>query len=175
VDGEMMEGGMEKLNCSIENAPKFLKWLRERGGIAVWNSIDLGNPGASWSTPAMTEGGKPMTSPTWQADRTPSRVVTDPDDVVVIFPREVKRFYVAIRRGSGLSYNLTDASSRRLRKAVEKAGKDAWYEFDFSSQEAVIFVADSVVPILEWEMMESKTGSKENEAIDRATVSPTLH
>jgi len=53
-----MRGGVRvstfQHECSEENAPKFWEWLRTRGGIAVWKSINLGNAGASWSTPATT-------------------------------------------------------------------------------------------------------------------------
>ena len=41
-----------KHTCAPENAPKFLDWIKNRGGVAVWKSINLSNPDASWSTPA---------------------------------------------------------------------------------------------------------------------------
>jgi hypothetical protein len=142
----------EKHPCAPENAARFLKWVRERGGVAVWLSVNLSNPGASWSTPALDEDGSPGGPPSWESARTPCRTITDPNDVEVITAKEVKRFHVAVRRGSqGLSFKLTDGSSRRLRDAVAKAGEDAWYKFDYSSQEAVIFVPGEKVSLLEWE------------------------
>lgn len=139
---------MEKLQVSPEHAPKFREWLQTRGGLAVWSSLDLSDPSASWTTPALTPEGSPTAPPSWKAGNKPSRVITDPTEVEVVTAKEVKRFRVAIRRGSnGLVFKLTDASTRRLRAAVEKAGEGAWYEFDYSTQEAVIFVRGEVVPL----------------------------
>lgn len=80
--------------CDIGNAPKFAEWIRTRGGVAVWRSVNLSNPGASWSTPACVEG-EPHTrfpKPTWQAANEPEKIVTDAARIKVIVPREVKRF-----------------------------------------------------------------------------------
>lgn len=131
-----------------ENAPTFRKWLAERGGLLVWQSINLSNPGQSWTTPALTEDGKPYPKPTWEAGDKPVRHITDAKDVVVIVPREVKRFRVGVRMGSqGLSLKVTDAGSRRIRKEVEKAGEGGFYEFDYSTQEAVIFAVTERAPL----------------------------
>lgn len=149
---------VEKHQCRPEDAAKMLKWIRERGGVAIWRSVNLSNPGASWSTPAWHEedehGARALVvSPTWQAEKVPSRVITDTSEIEVVSPREVKRFRVAVRRGSqGLSLKVTGAGSRRIREAVAKAGDGAWYEFDYGSQEAVIFVPGKAVPLLEWEL-----------------------
>jgi len=43
---------MEKHIVTPEHATKMLGWLQTRGGIAVWPSVNLSNPGASWSTGA---------------------------------------------------------------------------------------------------------------------------
>ena len=43
---------MEKYHISPETAPKALDWIKTRGGIAVWQSVNLSNPGATWTTPA---------------------------------------------------------------------------------------------------------------------------
>jgi hypothetical protein len=137
--------------CMPWNAAKFLDWIKSRGGIAIWKSIDLSDPGKSWSTPALSEDGAPTTKPTWQAESTPSRIITSADDVDVLVPSEVKRFRVALRMGAqGLKVKCTDASSAQIRSAVEKAGKGAWYEFDYERQEAVIFVAEKTVPLRQW-------------------------
>jgi hypothetical protein len=135
--------------CVEANAKVFLKWIRERGGIAVWRSVDLSNPGASWSTPARTEAGEPTLKPTWRADNQPHKVFTSTDDVLVDTPREVKRFRVAVRH-SGFAFNLTDASTKRVHREVDKAGKDAWYEFDYETQEAVIYVPHERITLSEW-------------------------
>jgi hypothetical protein len=138
-----------------ENAARMWNWLQMRGGIAVWRSINLSNPGASWSTPALTANGEPTPKPTWQAANAPERIITDPAQVHVMVAREVKRFHVAVRMGgNGLMMKLTDGSSRRLRAAVasasEKYGTDAWYEFDYDMQDAVILVETASIPIAEW-------------------------
>lgn len=138
----------EKLQIRPEQAARFREWLRDRGGIAVWRSANLANPGASWSTPALQPDGTPTPRPTWEAEDRPSRIITDPAEVEVVEPKEVKRFYVAVRRGSqGLSLKLTDGASRKVRAAVEKAGPEAWYSFDYFTQEAVILVPGTVGPL----------------------------
>ncbi len=133
------------------NAKLFLKWMRERGGVAVWGCLDLSDPSKTWSSPVNNEDGTPKTKPHWAATTEPIRIITDMDEILVDTPREVKRFHVAIRQGSqGLSFKLTDGSSRKLRAAVDKAGEGAWYEFDYGSQEAVILVPDKSITLREW-------------------------
>jgi hypothetical protein len=140
-----------KHTCVRENAPKMAEWIRSRGGVAVWQSVNLSNPGASWSTPALTPEGTPYPKPTWEAESSPSRVITDASEIEVAIAIEVKRFHVAIRRGSeGLSFKLTDGSSRKLKAAVAKAGDGAWYEFDYSTQEAVIYTPGETVTLDKW-------------------------
>jgi hypothetical protein len=138
----------------INNAPLFAKWIRERGGVAVWESANLSNPGMSWSTPVMTESGEKTGKPNWQSEEVPV-VYTDPEMVVVDTSKEVKRFKVGVRvGGNGLTLKVTDGGSRRIRKAVGKAveeyGKEAWYRFDYETQEAVILVAVESVTLKEW-------------------------
>lgn len=111
-------------SCTIENASKMLDWIEHRGGIAVWRSVNLSNPGASWSTPALTDG-KPTPKPTWQAASEPE-LVTDASNVEVCEDREVKRFRVAVKRGDSLNFVCTDASTRKIRQAVEKAGDGSY-------------------------------------------------
>jgi hypothetical protein len=161
-----------KHECSPENAPKFLDWLANRGGVAVWRSVNLGNPGASWSSPALTWEGKPTPKPTWEADSQPARVITDASEIVVVMRRDVKRVKIAVERGSGLSVTLTAASSRRLRKAVEEAtvalqketgiiGPGASYIFDYDGEQrvAVVTVPGRVVSLAEWA---ADAGAKED-------------
>ena len=142
---------MEKHLTSPEDAARFKTWLETRGGIAVWPSINLSNPDASWSTPALNEDGTPMTKPTWQAANEPERIITDIADVEVVIDKEVKRFRVGIRTGSqGMMLKVTDGGSRRIRAAVEKAGKGAYYIFDYGTQEAVILAPERIVPLADW-------------------------
>lgn len=144
----------DKHPVTPENAPKFLDWIANRGGIAIWRSINLSNPGASWSAPVRDAEGNTNGKPNWQTDSAPERIITDPNDVEVVTEREVKRFRVAVRFASGgMSLKVTDAGSARIRREVAKAAKkygDAWHTFDYSTQEAVILVADQTLPLSEW-------------------------
>jgi hypothetical protein len=157
---------------SPENAEKSKDWIANRGGIAIWKSINLSNPGASWSTPALqlersplTGNFEPTTKPTWEAASEPERIIREVGEVLVVVPREVKRFHVGIRLGSqGLTYKLTDGATRKVHAAVAKANRDfaeqrkvatdsideAWYEFDYDTQEAVIYIPDQMIPLTEW-------------------------
>ncbi len=142
-----MATSTEKIRVKAEHAPRFKDWLANRGGIAVWESLDLGNPGSVF-TPAKEEDGRDYTKPHWRYGDKPERIVTDPAEVEVMIVKEVKRFHVGIKPGSGLMLVLTDGATRRVRKEVAKAGEGAWYEFD--SQDAVIMVPEKVVPLTEW-------------------------
>lgn len=136
---------------TAESASKVWNWLQTRGGLAIWQSQDLGNLGQSWTTPRLTVEGSPYGPPHWSCSREPQRIITDPAEVAVSVDQEVKRFHVAVRMGSqGLRIKCTDASSRRIRSAVEKAGKNAYHVFDYSTQEAVIFRQVSQKPIAEF-------------------------
>lgn len=150
----------EKHIVASTNALLYWEWIHNRGGVAVWCSVNLSNPGASWSTPALTEKGDPMSKPTWEADSKPERVITDPADVSVRTYREVKRFHVGIKRGSGLQLTLTSGASRRLEKELGKAGPDASYEFDYECQDALIMVPDETIPLPEW-VARSKESARE--------------
>lgn len=135
------------------NAAKMWDWLQNRGGILIWSSANLSDPGVTWSMPARGKDGQPNTQkPHWGADKV-IRHITDPAEVFVSVPKEVKRIRIALRRGSqGMSFKLTDASSQRVRKAVadvgEKYGTDAWYAFE--GDEAVIYREDIRCPIARW-------------------------
>lgn len=139
--------------CSIENAAQFKKWIETRGGIAIWQSQDLGNPGQSWSTPALQADGKPACAPHWSCSKSPDRVIVSAEDVIVETPLEVARMKVAIKRWSGFYMVLTDASTKRVRKAVAAIEvshkKAAWHSFDYDTQEAVIYIAGESKPLSE--------------------------
>lgn len=137
--------------CKAEDAAKIFDWLKTRGGIAIWKSVNFSNPTGSWTAPYLDDKGEVKGKPTWETDTKPARIITDPADVWVMVPKEVKRFHVAIRLGGqGMSFKLTDGSSRKLHEAVEKEGIGAWYEFDYAMQEAVIFVAEKEQRITEF-------------------------
>jgi hypothetical protein len=134
-----------------EQAGLIWEWFQTRGGLALWRSIDLSDPGKSWTCPLFDANGVKKTKPTWKADEDPYRIIKDPSEVIVETYKEVRRFRVAIRPGAqGLSLKLTDFASEKVRKAVRKAGENATYTFDYMTQEAVIFVPDTEVPLVEW-------------------------
>jgi len=141
-----------KHQISEESATKILDWLKNRGGVAIWDSVDLSDPTYSLSTPAKTEEGEPFPQPHWKVGDEPARVITDIDEIEVATYKEVKRFHVGTHVGSeGLKVKVTDGGTRRIRKEVEKAGEDAFYVFDYGDYDnAVIMVPSKVVPLKEW-------------------------
>jgi hypothetical protein len=141
---------MNKLVVLEENAPKFSEWLKKRGGLAVWRSVDLSDPGASCTTPALTEDGKAYPQPHWKYDNKPERIVIDANEVQVQRMVEVKRFHVATKRGNSFNYVLTDGAQRRLYRELEKAGST--YIFDYGAYEnCIILKPDKVQTLTEWE------------------------
>ena len=144
---------LELHDCREENAAMLLDWIRTRGGLALWRSLDLSDPGRSWTTPLQDAEGKAKTKPHFAAESAPYRIITATDEVMVHLDMEVKRFRVAVRMGSqGLKLKLTDASSEHVRKAVEKAGPGAYHVFDLGSQEAIIMVPEpgKSMSLLDW-------------------------
>lgn len=145
-----------KHTCLVEDAAKLREWVAHRGGVAVWRSINLSNPGKSWSTPANQKDGNPTVKPTWESGDAPTFIVTDPALIGVVTDQEVKRFHVAIRPGSQnflgtpLMWKCTDKASARIRRELERAGKGSRYEFDYGTQECVILAPISVVPLSHW-------------------------
>jgi hypothetical protein len=134
-----------------ENAVQIWKWFQERGGIAVWKSVDMTNAGRSWTTPIRDAEGNPMPRQDWRMEETPSLTITNPAEVVVDVPKVVKRFRVAIKVGAqGMLLKCSDASSRRIRRECQKAGEESWYEFDYATQEAVIFMPGESKPLPEF-------------------------
>jgi hypothetical protein len=154
------------------NADQVWRWFQERGGIAVWRSIDICTAGQSWTTPLHDVEGQPTKKQNWRMEETPSLVITDPAEVVVDVPREVKRFHVAIRMGGqGLLVKCSDAASRRIRRECQKAGDDSWHEFDYGTQEAVIFVPGESKPLPEY----VRAGHSNDEASSSQTTPEQGH
>jgi hypothetical protein len=136
------------LEIHAGNAVKVSRWIEHCGGVAVWASGDLGQPGRSWLTPVCLTDGSLAQRPHWSADPQPQRVITEPGQVEVVERREVKRLRVAVRPGYGLGFRLTDASSARLREALEAAGPGALHAFEGS--EAVILGEVGRTPLPQW-------------------------
>lgn len=136
-----------------ENAQKISEWLKTRGGVALWRSVDLSRPGQTAWAPVNDESGTPKGKPHWMYANEPELTVNDPGEFTVSIDKEVKRFHVAVRRGgNGFSLKLTDASSERVRKACEKAGEGAYYLFDYEDyNNCVILAPDKQIPLTEWQ------------------------
>ncbi len=116
---------------------KFEQWIAGRGGVQIWNNINLSNIGAGQVfTPALTEAGEPMGSPKWSHER--GEVVTDIARFRFVKSwKEVKRFHVAVRMGAqGTMLKLTDASTDKVRK-VSELYPGASFRFDYDTQECV--------------------------------------
>lgn len=84
----------------------------------------------------------------------PDRVITDFADAVVSKDVEVERFYVALRRdGHGklkAGYEYTEASSRRVRRTIAKAGRGAYHVFDYATAQAIILKPEWQTPLLDY-------------------------
>jgi hypothetical protein len=136
----------------------FEGWIQNRGGVKVWRNIDLSNCGAGpIFTPALQElevpqenGGVnmvPYPKPSWRVDN--GEVVTDISRFRFVKGfKEFKRIRVALRRGSGLNFCLTDGSQNKVDKALSEAGPEAVYRKDGGLFDFERFI---VVEVPEWE------------------------
>ncbi len=145
-----------EFECSLQNAPRFWYWIRKRKGLAKWNSIDLSDLGKSWTSPVIGKDGNRITKPHWKSADEPALVCTNPDEVMIVTDKEVKRFRVALRMGSqGMTLKCTDASSAKIRRTLAaindtRDDKAASYHFDYDMQEAVFTVPDKVITLTQW-------------------------
>uniref|UniRef100_A0A6M3LN24 Uncharacterized protein n=1 Tax=viral metagenome TaxID=1070528 RepID=A0A6M3LN24_9ZZZZ len=120
---------------------KFLDWIKNRGGVQVWNNLNLSNPDAGQQfTPAITDGletGKPH----WSVGR--GEVIMDISRFRFVKAwKEVKRFRVGVRMGSqGFTMKVTDGGTRRIRAACDKY-PGCSYHFDYATQEVIIEVPE---------------------------------
>lgn len=135
------------ITCVPENAERFAMWLKDRGGISLWKSINLSNPGASWCTPALSEDGTEYPKPNWQTESTPALTVCDSDFVGVEIPQEFKRIKISLQQ-RGMKVVLTDGSTRKVTKALEEAGEGSFYTFEDDT--AVIWKVVGTVALMEW-------------------------
>lgn len=143
-----------KHECIPKNAQRFWQWIKTRGGVAVWKSINLSNPGGGWSTPANDKDGKPYTKPNWQCGSTPT-IYTDAREIGVGEPVLFVAFPVKLKR-SGLSLNLSDTAQRRLDEELDKCRErhgNAYYEkgvLDIDGASMGVFYDASITPLDEW-------------------------
>ena len=141
-----------KHQCNPENARQLKEWLATRGGLAIWESQDLGDPGKTWTTPVKDAAGQVNGPPHWKCggkDAKPKQIITDIRQVEVVIDREVERFRIKVKRGSGLMIVLNDASSKRVRDAEARIGKGAYHTFDHD--EAIILAPEKIIPLAEFD------------------------
>jgi len=136
------------LEVDPRHAVRAARWMEHCGGVAVWESGDLGQLGRRWYTPARLTDGNPAQRPHWSCGERPARVIANAAEVEVVERREVARLRVATRPGYGLAWRLTDASSKRLERALAQAGEDASYVFEGDT--AVVFAVTSRTPLARW-------------------------
>jgi hypothetical protein len=113
----------------------------------------MSNLGQTFTTPLINEDRTPRTQkPHWAAGEI-IRKITSADELEIVVGKEVRRFRVAVRMGSqGLSLKLTNAGSNKLRNVCAKVAEQygsSWYEFDYLTQEAVVFAPDQNLPFTE--------------------------
>lgn len=152
---------MDPLHVSADNAPKFIDWLANRGGLLVWTSSDLSNPGRSVTTPALSATGSPTQPPGWQFVDAP-RHITSIDDVLVYVPKTLDSFEVKLVRNC-CKLELSKSSSRKLRTRLAKHA-NSWFVFRstgtsqgdpvhgmmFGSDTVDILVDDTTTPLSKW-------------------------
>jgi len=133
------------------NVPKIRDWISNHGGVAVWHSINLSDPGREMLTPAKDQSGVDTARPHWGMSSKPAEIITSEKDVLVTVGVEFKRFHIAVRRsGNGLMLKLTDASSKKVRLHLDKAGDGSWYEFDYFTQDCVIYKVEKSIPLTDF-------------------------
>ncbi len=150
-----------KHDCSIENAERFGDWIKNRGGVAVWKSADLGDPGKTWSAPYLELDGTVKPKQSWQMEDKPRLVVTDPAEIELYKGVEHKRFHVGVRQGgNGCSLKITDAGSARIRREIKAAGEGAYYEFDYDDEKnCVIYKTETCGALKDWMDKNADTSS----------------
>ncbi len=105
--------------CHEDDAPRILDWITNRGGVQVWGSLDLSDPGLTSLTPVRDADGNPVHKPHWKYSNAPRHIITDPAQVGVYTEVLFKAFPVSLRHGSqGLTLKLTDAAQRRVNKVT---------------------------------------------------------
>lgn len=120
-----------KIEISKADAPRIADWLANRGGVAIWESLDLSDAGARTFTPALTIDGIDTPRPSWRYADKPVEIVTQASDIGVYQEKLYKAFPVSLRRSSnGMMLKLTDNSQRKLDKHMqncrEKHGDAFW-------------------------------------------------
>jgi hypothetical protein len=119
---------MKPIEVSEADAPKFLLWLRERGGLLVWSSKDLGGPPSTVTTPYRNHAGEVNGAPHWRYGDKPDRHVTEASDVEVYVDTAVKAFGVRTKNKKGVCVLVVE-HERQLNNELSFYGEDAYAVF----------------------------------------------
>ena len=152
-----------KMHITTNQVELINEWIKSRGGVLVWNSISLSNPGAQLLTPYLDSEGKVREQkPAYYTSNTPKHVKSA-EEVAVIIPKVFKRFHVAVRPGAqGFSLKVTDGGTRRIHSYLEKAGEGSWYEFDYCNYDnCIIYQKEREMPLSEYGENKKPEGSNE--------------
>jgi hypothetical protein len=137
----------EKHVITTEAASSVWYWLKHRGGVAVWRSRNPDKPKMTWTTQFRNPDGTLVTQPIPDADITPERVISDPDDVVVKVETEVNRLHIH-RTPDG---SLSPEDNHEVCVAVVESGEGSYARYKKDS--AVIFAPAKLIPLAEWMSM----------------------
>lgn len=133
-----------KIEVTKAEANRMLDWITSRGGVAVWECLDLRNAGAKVFTPARTTTGEPTTRPGWQYAGTPVEIVTDPADIAPYEETLYASIPVSLKH-KGMLLILSDPSQRRLDKAMrdcaEKHGNSHYRKGDLDRPTMEVYYA----------------------------------
>ncbi len=149
------------IELSEPQAAQVAGWL-EHGRVRYWENADLRVAGGFHLAPTHHDNGDEamIHKPHWQCHDLPSLEIFSTDAFAVVTRVEVKRFRVGLRMGSqGFTVKLTDGASNRLRRELAKAGEGATYHFDYGTQEAVITVRETTMPMSSWLLLRKELQS----------------
>lgn len=145
------------ITIDMDNAKLVSQWIKDGRGVARWRSHDMSDPSDQVFTPAKKKDAseflklgiqKTEDQPGWKYPEI-HEIETDPKKIMLRQYEEVDRIHVAVKRGSGLSFVLTSASSRRLGKKLDDI-PDSAYRFDYENQDAIILAPLKTITLEEW-------------------------
>jgi len=126
---------VKQIQFDKSEANKAIEWLAKRGGIAVWVNCNMSSQslGTEVYTPALSEEGKPTSSPGWQYGKTPSRIITDAAEVCVVEYAQHSRVRV-IPSKYGPPCDPIKRGREKVDAALKDAGEGSYWQFDWNSR-----------------------------------------
>ncbi|MFH1628381.1 MAG: hypothetical protein ABIE47_06620 [Pseudomonadota bacterium] len=161
---------MDKIEVMVPGVrAKFEEWIKERGGVQVWHNVNLSNPRAGNQFTPATMMIKDVGDMAGYLDSKIGDIVSYPrphwsvgaGEVVTNINRfrfvkgykEITRIQVALQRGSGLNFCLTDGSQRKVDRALDAAREK--YGEAVSRKDGGLFDYERyiVIEVPEWEVL----------------------